>query len=301
MVCGSRTSWVERFEASGQALYLKTYVYPAPWGPLRGAFRNTFLAASRARREWRALELLARAGVQPGLGVDLSERRCLGFLLEARLLTRDFGGTDLAELLRARGLEAGQWRALWAGLARFVRALHDSGLRDPDLKARNILLRETSQGPEFAKIDASSSWIVAPSRWDRARVRDLEVLARDLLILGAKPREIAPRPRRPVVPRPTPSTHQNKPNELVTIRPARPCQCRCPFVPVPFVPVPLPVLSARTRLPGCRRFSRQPLRRVSSNNVTGPSLTSSTCMFAAKRPVATRRTPRSRSSLTKSS
>ncbi len=176
------TSWVERFEYTGKRYYLKTYVYRGARAWLRGAFRNTFLAPSRARREWRALRHLAAAGIQPDLAVDLVEKRRFGCLLEARLLTREFAGQDLeTRLLENRPLSATEREEL----ERFVRRLHESGLRDPDLKARNILLRGEGAEVAFAKIDSSSSWLVRPGdRLDAARKRDLAILAADLARLA---------------------------------------------------------------------------------------------------------------------
>lgn len=183
-VSASRTSWVDRFRWDGRGWFLKTYVYPAPFGPLRGVLRNTFLAPSRAQREWRALKHLAREGLQPDLAAGLEEQRVLGFLLRSRLLTLDFGGEDLRQRL-ARGTTL---EDEWQAIARFVRRMHESGLRDPDLKARNLLLRRSAAGrPEIAKIDASSSRLVRRGpRWERARVRDLAAFTRDLLELGVE-------------------------------------------------------------------------------------------------------------------
>lgn len=181
----SRTSWVEHFVDEDGAWYLKTYRYDGLRAALRGAFRNTFAAPSRARREARALELLAAAGVQADLEAEFLESRRFGFLREALLLTRDFGGSDLAEKLQEKPEDAGLELEGWRALGRFVQALHDAGLRDPDLKARNLLLRRGEDGAwRFAKIDASSSRIVARNRRDAARERDLRVLVSDLETLG---------------------------------------------------------------------------------------------------------------------
>ncbi len=208
-VAGSRSSWVERLELTEGTCFWKTYVYPLPFGPLRGLFRNTFLAASRVEREARALTGLARAGLQPDLLVAKGESRRLGFLLRAEILTRSFGSTDLAQHLAQGPLH----RRELDSLARFVRGLHESGLRDPDLKARNLLL--APQGPTWAKIDASSSWWRPPgSRFDRQRCRDLETLIVDLARLGMpawQRRRLlvlqwfpGPRPKRRIPPLPDP-------------------------------------------------------------------------------------------------
>ncbi len=185
-ISGSRTSWLAR-ETGARRRWLKTYRYPLPWGPVRGAFRNTFLALSRAQREFRALEHLAGAGIQPALAVDLRERRWLGFLLESQLVLEDFGGSDLARLLADGAVRDADLAALGA----FVGKLHGSGLRDPDLKARNLLLRHEDGAPIWAKIDASSSRISPRGdRWDRARISDVVALHDDLHSLGLEQERI---------------------------------------------------------------------------------------------------------------
>ena len=186
-VTRSQSSWVESFEHERESYFLKTYIYPGPKAQLRGLFRNTFVAPSRAQREWRALEHLAEHGIQPRLAVALEERRRLGFLMKSRILSRAFGCEDLAHRLSQGSL----CRSEVLSLARFVRKIHESGLRDPDLKARNILVAEHSDGLCFAKIDASSSRIVRPGRsFDRARVRDFVGLAMDLRALGQSPWQV---------------------------------------------------------------------------------------------------------------
>lgn len=167
--------------------FLKTYIYPGPFGPLRGVLRNTFLAPSRVAREWRALAHLAAAGVQPALGVDRDERRTLGFLREARIMTRSFGTEDLETRLAREPLS----RAELTRLASFVKAAHDSGLRDPDLVARNLLLDGQGGDLELAKIDSSTATFTRRNRWDRRRVRDLDVLLTDLDRLGVPARQRA--------------------------------------------------------------------------------------------------------------
>lgn len=148
----SRTGSLSRLGPGRGAPLLKIYRYPGIRAPLRGVFRNTFLAPSRARREWRALKHLAACGVQPDLALGYREHRRGGFLVAAELLLADFGGEDLAARL-ARGPLTD--REL-AGLAGFLRAFTATRLLDPDLWARNLLIH----GLRFAKIDASASTLL---------------------------------------------------------------------------------------------------------------------------------------------
>ena len=180
MIRQSRTSRVERIQGKGRAFFLKTYSYPLPKGPFRGVFRNTLFAPSRAEREWRALKHLAAHGVQPDLALWWEERRRWGLLLEARLLSLDFEGPDLDSAQGRELLEAHGDKGLRA-LEAFIEALHDSGLRDPDFRLRNFLVREGASGLQFAKIDSSSSWLQLPGpERDRARQRDWDTLALEL-------------------------------------------------------------------------------------------------------------------------
>jgi hypothetical protein len=183
----SQTSKVERFEGKNRAYFLKTYTYPLPKGPFRGVFRNTLFAPSRAAREWRALKHLAAHGVQPDLALWWEERRRLGLLLEARLLSLDFQGPDLSSPQGRKMLETHGDRGLQA-LKTFVDTLHDSGLRDPDFYLRNFLVRENQGGLQFAKIDSSSSWLLppGPSR-DPARSKDRDTLSSELRAAGFTP------------------------------------------------------------------------------------------------------------------
>ncbi len=184
MIRQSGTSRVERIVGGRRALYLKTYLYPPPKGPFRGVFRNTLFAPSRVAREWRALKHLAAYGVQPDLGLWWEERRRFGLLLEARLLSLDFGGPDLASAQGQELLEAHGPKGLRA-LAAFVDALHDSGLRDPDFGLRNFLVRERGASLQFAKIDSSSSWLRPPGpRIDRVRQRSRDRLFAELREAG---------------------------------------------------------------------------------------------------------------------
>ncbi len=181
----SRSSEVLAYEHEGQRWFLKIYRYESWKARLRGAFRNTFLAPSRAAREDRALRHLAASGVQPGLAGGYSEQRCLGLLREARLLSRGFGQLDLAQRLRQGPLDAAEL----GSLAEFLAALFDSGLRDQDLLARNLLL-DTDQR-RWAKIDASSSWILRRPLRCAERQNDLAALLRELAAAGQNPAQLA--------------------------------------------------------------------------------------------------------------
>jgi tRNA A-37 threonylcarbamoyl transferase component Bud32 len=155
---------------------------------MRGAFRNTFAAPSRAAREDRALRHLAECGIQPELALGYAERRWLGWLREARLLTRGFGDEDLAQRIERRRAESEARPGLRAdelpGLGAFLGAIFDSGLVDPDLRVRNLLCAGTGEATRWAKIDASSSRIRRRPLGPAERARDLAPLLEELRAAG---------------------------------------------------------------------------------------------------------------------
>jgi hypothetical protein len=155
--------------------HVKFYVYPGWRSRLRGALRNTFLVPSRVAREWAALARLAEAGLQPDLRLFWGERRTLGFLTEAVLVTRTVTAPDLEQWARAHGPD--RLQALEPLLAAWVDALHRAGHRDRNLDPRNILVVETDGRLQFVKIDSPRSFAVAPGdapdRWRDADRRRL--------------------------------------------------------------------------------------------------------------------------------
>jgi hypothetical protein len=162
--------------------HVKIYAYPDWRRRFAGMFRNTFLARSRVAREWEALERLAAAGLQPDLRIARGERRTLGFLSEAFLITRSVAAPDLEHWARAAGPErlASLEPHLWA----WVDSLHRLGHRDRNLDPRNILVLADQGGIRFIKIDSPRSFTVRPGdRSDRWRERDRGRLSLGLLAL----------------------------------------------------------------------------------------------------------------------
>ncbi|MCR9247598.1 MAG: hypothetical protein NXI31_21445 [bacterium] len=158
-------------------LHVKTYDYPTWRDRWRGALRFTGPGrASRATREFDALQWLRahlNEGVEP---VGVWENRRAGFLTRAVLITHTFPGRALDELLA----ETEQRTDLAIALGHFVGRLHAHGFRDGNLDLRNLLAGpDKARGSwQICKIDSPRYHVTAPGRrsdtaitrdWDRLR------------------------------------------------------------------------------------------------------------------------------------
>jgi len=167
LVARSRTSRTDagRLGLPGGAIavHRKVYAYPG-WGArLRGAFRTTFAAPSRAARERWALLRLGSLGRAPA-PVALAERRVAGFLAEAILASATIeGGRPLDALAPDPALAAS------AGAA--AGEMHRAGLVDLDLAPRNLVAAPGAAGWRVLKVDTARLREGGPS--DPARAEDL--------------------------------------------------------------------------------------------------------------------------------
>ncbi|MBK8976432.1 MAG: hypothetical protein IPM29_10945 [Planctomycetes bacterium] len=180
------TTWTRRLEAGGRTVYLKTYDYPSARDRLRGALRTTWLAPSRAAREWDALCWLRAHGFDSAEPLGVGEwRGRAGWLRRALLVTAAWPGEPLTTVLP--GLPAEERAELLVALDRWVTALHAAGFRDRNLDPRNILVRRDAERLRFAKIDSPRHRLRgAGSRCDRLVRADRDRLARGLReLLGA--------------------------------------------------------------------------------------------------------------------
>jgi hypothetical protein len=166
-VRSSRSSWVRRVRSGDTDYFVKTYDYPG-LATLRGLFRNTLLRPSRASCEWTALAWLQAAGFAAPAPVCVLERRRLGFLRRAVLVTRAFAGEQV-DFVLARSTPA-ERRELAAAVTATVQALHARGFRDGNLDLRNLIARRDGAGWTIAKLDSP--------RWRLARGGARDRLAR---------------------------------------------------------------------------------------------------------------------------
>lgn len=138
--------------------------------------RYLWLGADRSRAfaEWHLLAELVRRGLPAPRPVAARVQRH-GWRYRADLITVAVEDAEsLAERLRRRPLEAGQWQALGRLLARF----HAAGAYHHDLNAHNILIDDHGG---FTLIDFDRGRIRRPGRWGRRNLarlrRSLEKLA----------------------------------------------------------------------------------------------------------------------------
>jgi hypothetical protein len=189
-VTSARTSWTRRGERAGQGFFVKVYVYPDWRARWRGLLRNTWLAPSRARREWEALRWLRSNGFAAPQPWGVAEQRgLLGDLRRAVLVTEAWPAPSLESMLRD-GVEPATARQLHAALEAWVMELHCAGFRDRNLDPRNILVRREADGSwQFAKIDSPRFRLLRPcSRPDDRLARaDVALLARGMLSVSPRP------------------------------------------------------------------------------------------------------------------
>jgi hypothetical protein len=184
-VTDRRSSWVRRIKIDLEDCYIKVYDYPTRLDRCRGALRTTWLARSRALREWDALCWLRAHGFAAPAPLGVAEARRHGLLRRALLCTAAWPGRDLQAWLPE--LRAAEQQEVLRAVSAFVHALHAEGFRDRNLDPRNILARYTEVGSvEIAKIDSPRFRLVAADGLRAARLarEDLERLARGLAGLG---------------------------------------------------------------------------------------------------------------------
>jgi len=151
VVARSRTTLTETgtldLPAGPVAVHRKVYEYRGAAAVLGGAFRTTFAAPSRARRELDALRRLGALGLAP-VPVAVAERRTAGFLRQALLATRT--------LEEGRDLESADAdAALASAVGRAAGLVHAAGLGDLSLAPRNLVASRGGGGEwRIAKVDS---------------------------------------------------------------------------------------------------------------------------------------------------
>lgn len=179
VVTDHRSSWVRRFRVGATEVFVKTYDYPTLRDRLRGAFRNTWFAPSRAAREWDGLRWLRARGFEAPEPLAYFElRRALG-LRRAVLVTAAQPGHRLDELLPS--LSPDDRDALLTRLEHHVEALHAAGFRHRNLDLRNLLARHEDDEWHLVTLDCPRHRTVAAGpAHDRLARADWDRLARSL-------------------------------------------------------------------------------------------------------------------------
>ncbi len=153
VIADHRSSWVRRGTLGGGPVFVKTYQH----GPLGDLLRTGGRWASpwgksRASREFQALNWLRENGFSAPEPLAVLERRRVGFLTFACLVTEAHPGVDAEHLLPTLAPDE-QAAAIGAVVATIVR-LHTAGFRDGNLDLRNLLLARVETGWQVAKIDS---------------------------------------------------------------------------------------------------------------------------------------------------
>lgn len=172
VVATARTRLTRRVEIDGRRYYLKTQRFPRRL--------RYFLRPSAYVREARAFRRMAAAGIRVPEVAAVGERRRLGFLRDALILTAEVpDAIDLAAWEAEGGAprpglpSVGEFRA---ELFDLVRRVQDRGFRFGDLKPRNVLAAPADE-------DGAHVVILDQRRFHRCRLR-IHSRARDLRFLA---------------------------------------------------------------------------------------------------------------------
>lgn len=180
-VAGSRSSWVVRMRQGAIDCHVKTYVYPGLRDRVRGWFRNTLLAPSRAAREVAAAQWLLAHGFAAARPLVLAEQRGFSGVRVAVVATETVAGDRLDRWLPTA--DESRRREVLRALAAWVEEVHAAGFRDRNLDLRNLILLP-GEPPRFAKVD-SPRFVIARSKGPDALSRaDVARLTASLAALG---------------------------------------------------------------------------------------------------------------------
>lgn len=112
---------------------------------LRGLQRlKTLLAPSKAAKAWRGAQALLAAGLQTPAPVAWLEARRGGTVRRALFITERAAGEEVRGIFRE--WPEAELRPLLDGLARVLRAAHDSGVLHRDLSDGNVLVERRADG-----------------------------------------------------------------------------------------------------------------------------------------------------------
>jgi len=181
------TVTVERVTGPGGEFALKRYRFPFLRRRIEAAFRHSWIAVPKARRELRSLARMQALGIPVVEPYGCGWRRdALGFVVDSFLLSRWWPHPDLA-----RSAAAGEPLppAAWQALGRAAGALHARGVAHGGLAARNLLIGREERGVWQARIldPARARFGGAPLGRARAEA-DLLPLQPALLAAGAEAR-----------------------------------------------------------------------------------------------------------------
>ena len=163
-MAGGRQS-VYFLQAEGERWVLRHY-RRGGWAAALSKDRYLWLGRERTRslREWRLLAELARRGLPvPAPVAACYVRSPLAY--RADLITVALPPSrTLADAITGTALDAGQWQAVGATLARF----HAQGVHHADLNAHNVLLAEDASENRVYVLDFDRGRLQARGEWEQA-------------------------------------------------------------------------------------------------------------------------------------
>jgi len=157
-------------------LFVKRY----KTGGLSDALKYLLLP-SKARTEWRALNLFEARGLPCPKAIAFSEKKTAGVLRDAFLVTRSLAPAPaLNEYVERTPPAPETRREITCALARLVQKLHARGVYYRDLHAGNILIRHRSgSAPDLFFIDLHRAKF-PPALFQWMQVRDIAQLCNSL-------------------------------------------------------------------------------------------------------------------------
>jgi hypothetical protein len=186
-ITNHRTSWVRLVSTETGTVYIKTYSYSTWAGRLRAITRTRPGCRSRAATEYDALAWLVANGFPTAAPLAVLERRTLGFVRQAVLITGAAEGTAADSFLASS--PCSEREEVGAAILAFVARLHRAGFRDGNLDLRNLLVQRSAEGGwRIAKIDSPRFRLRRPgTQVDRLVRRDRQRLLPQLAALNALP------------------------------------------------------------------------------------------------------------------
>jgi tRNA A-37 threonylcarbamoyl transferase component Bud32 len=177
VVSNASSLMVRHHALAGYGTYAKLYFY----GPLN---LRRFLRPSRAQTEYRSYACLRRLGLRVPEVICFAERRLLGCVRWAVIVTREVAGAaNLVEVFSRMPDDTARRAALLQQLAGAVAQMHNGGFYHRSLRFRNVLLQPPDAGAAtlyFIDSPNGRAWSVTPVR---DSLSDLGVLCRDFLSL----------------------------------------------------------------------------------------------------------------------
>lgn len=171
VITDHRSSWVRLVESSTTIYFVKTYDYSTAFRRWSGVLRNTGpWTRSRAAREYDAMRWMMASGLPSATPMGVLEWRTFSLLRRAVLITAQFEGSALSELLP----EVGRAERLALALAtgHLIGHLHCRGFRDRNLDLRNLLAqRRPDGGWHIVKIDSPRHVLRRPGIYEDALTR----------------------------------------------------------------------------------------------------------------------------------